>query len=88
MKKQERTQSANYSEHISDIKDIVSQMGDIIAQHPTIKDMNFGLFYQHGRIGFVDLDAFAQSTKARLNVDGEEKSLTELKEDIDKNEKE
>lgn len=88
MKKQERTQSTNYSEHISDIKDIVSQMGNIIERYPKIKDMNFGLFYQHGRIGFVDLDAFAQSTKARLNVDGEEKSLTELKEDIDRNEKE
>ncbi len=73
--------------NISDVKDIVAQISSIIDAHPTLKDMNFGLFYQHGRIGFVDLDAFAASTKARLNMDGEEKTIAEIAEDIDKNEK-
>ena len=46
--------------------------------------MNFGLFYQHGRLGFVDLDAFANSTKMKINEDGKEQTLTEYKNNIDK----
>ena len=74
------------AEHVfnPDIKDIVAGVSDIIDKHPAMKEMNFGLFYQHGRLGFVDLDAFAESTKAKINVDGEEKTLTEIKNDIDK----
>jgi hypothetical protein len=83
--KNKDTQSVDYESHMSDIKDIVAGVSELIDKHPALKDMNFGLFYQHGRLGFVDLDAFAKSTKARLNVDGEEKSLTELQKDIDKN---
>lgn len=81
----ENTQSVDYGSHMDDIKDIVAGLSAIIDEHPKIKDMNFGLFYQHGRLSFVDLDAFAKSTKARIDVDGEEKSLTELQKDIDKN---
>ena len=80
------TQSVDYDSHMADIKDIVAGVSSLIDEHPKLKDMNFGLFYQHGRLGFVDLDAFAKSTKAKINVDGEEKSLTELQKDIDKNE--
>lgn len=83
MKVEEQEQFTN----ISDIKDIVAQMSSIIDANPALRDMNFGLFYQHGRIGFVDLDAFASSTKARLNADGEEKTIAEIAEDIDRNEK-
>lgn len=78
------TQFTDYSDRISDIKDIVAGVSDIIDKHPAMKEMNFGLFYQHGRLGFVDLDAFAESTKAKIDVDGEEKTLTEIKNDIDK----
>jgi len=46
--------------------------------------MNFALFYQHGRLGYMDLNAFAESTKVRLEQDGEEKTLTEIQKDIDK----
>ncbi len=73
--------------NISDIKDIVAQMSSIIDANPTLRNMNFGLFYQHGRVGFVDLDAFASSTKARIKEDGEEKTIAEIAEDIDKNKK-
>lgn len=81
-KKKEET---NYEELVEDIKKAVSGLSDIIEANPKLKDINFGLFYQHGRIGFVDLDAFAKSTKAKMNVDGEEKTLAELTKDVDKN---
>ena len=75
-----------YQELIEDIKDVVGKVSSIIDEHSKLKDINFGLFYQHGRLGFVDLDAFAEATKVKLDADGEEKTLTELKNDIDKNE--
>lgn len=84
--KEKDIQSTENTDHISDIKDIVAGLSSLIDEHPVLKNMNFGLFYQNGRIGFMDLDAFANSTKARLDADGEEKSLTDLKKDIDKNE--
>ena len=86
MEEKNETQSVDYSELVSDIQDIVSKLGNIIDEHPNLKDKNFGLFYQHGRIGFMDLDAFAESTKARINEDDEEKTLTEIAKEIDKNE--
>lgn len=85
MKIKDKNAQSVQDDHMSDIRDIVAKMGALIDEHPKVKDMNFGLFYQHGRLGFIDLDAFAESTKAKLNIDGEEKSLTELQKDIDKN---
>ena len=88
MKKEDKnTQPVDYGLYMEDIKDLVAKVTSFIDEHSNLKDMNFGLFYQHGRLGFVNLDAFAESTKARLNVDGKEKSLAELKKDIDKKEK-
>lgn len=81
--KEKEYQSAD---HISDIKDIVAELSNFIDKHPTLKQKNFGLFYQNGRIGYLDLDVFAEKTKAKLDPDSEEKSLTELQKDIDKNE--
>ena len=65
------------------IRAMFSKVDEIIQDSP-LKDMNFGLFYQDGRLSLIDLDAFAESTKVRLEKDGEEKSLTELTKDIDK----
>ena len=65
------------------IRAMFSKVDEIIQDSP-LKDMNFGLFYQDGRLSLMDLDAFAESTKVRLEQDGEEKSLTELTKDIDK----
>ena len=65
------------------IRAMFSKVDEIIQNSP-LKDMNFGLFYQDGRLSLMDLDAFAESTKVRLEKDGEEKSLTELTKDIDK----
>lgn len=68
------------------IRNLITTLSEEIEKDETLKQMNFGLFYQHGRLGFVDLDAFAKSTKVKLNEDSEEKSLEELKEELDKNE--
>lgn len=83
--KEKDIQSTNdYSEQVSIIKEIIGELSSIIDSHDELKKMNFGLFYQHGRLAFVDLDHFAKSVKAKLNVDGEEKDLTELQKEIDK----
>lgn len=73
-----------YSEHLDDIKDLVAQLGDYIAGKPVLAEKNFALYYQHGRIGFVDLDAFAQTTKVALEENGEQKSLADIQNSIDK----
>ena len=73
-----------YEEHMETIKDLVANVSSLIDAKPDLKEMNFGLFYQHGRLGFVDLDAFANSTKMKINEDGKEQTLTEYKNDIDK----
>lgn len=74
----------DYSEQVSSIKEIIAELSTIIDAHADLKEMNFGLFYQHGRLAFVDLDHFAKTVKAKLSVDGEEKDLTELQKEIDK----
>lgn len=73
-----------YEKHMETIKDLVANVSSLIDAKPDLKEMNFGLFYQHGRLGFVDLDAFANSTKMKINEDGKEQTLTEYKNDIDK----
>lgn len=73
-----------YEKHMETIKDLVANVSSLIDEKPDLKEMNFGLFYQHGRLGFVDLDAFANSTKMKINEDGKEQTLTEYKNDIDK----
>ena len=73
-----------YEKHMETIKDLVANVSSLIDAKPDLKEMNFGLFYQHGRLGFVDLDAFASSTKMKINEDGKEQTLTEYKNDIDK----
>ena len=73
-----------YEKHMETIKNLVANVSSLIDAKPDLKEMNFGLFYQHGRFGFVDLDAFANSTKMKINEDGKEQTLTEYKNDIDK----
>ena len=73
-----------YEKHMETIKDLVANVSSLIDAKSDLKEMNFGLFYQHGRLGFVDLDAFANSTKMKINEDGKEQTLTEYKNNIDK----
>lgn len=76
----------DYSDQVSVIKDVIGKLSSIIDEHEELKGMNFGLFHQHGRLAFVDLDHFADKVKVKLDEDSEEKTLTELKKEIDKNE--
>ena len=39
-----------------DIQKLVSAVSDVIKEHPLLAAKNFGLFYQHGRLGYLDLD--------------------------------
>ena len=45
--------------------------------------MNFGLFYQHGRLGYLDLDIM----ESRLKEELAKKNETEDQESIDTSEK-
>lgn len=77
----------DHFDHMDNVKDLITQLSTLINNDSKLKDMNFGLFYQHGRLGFVDLDIFAKTTKAKLTEDGEEKTLTEMQKEIDKDNK-
>lgn len=66
------------------IRNFVADVDTIIAKYPELIEMNFGLFYQNKRLGFIDLDAFAKTVTAKTEIDGEEKTLEEI---VDKKEK-
>lgn len=68
------------------IRNLIATLSEAIAKDETLKDMNFALYHQHGRLAFMDLDAFAKATKVRTDEEGKEKSLEELKQELDKNE--
>lgn len=73
-------------EHMEDVKSLITDISSYIDKYPSLKEKNFGLFYQHGRLGYIDLDAFAETTKVTTEEGGEEKSLAELKNELDKSE--
>lgn len=72
-----------YSDVVEDIQGMVTAVSQIISNHEKIKDKNFCLYYQHGRLGYLDLDEFAKN----VDVKGiQEKINTESKKELDKNE--
>lgn len=72
-----------YSDIVEDIQGMVTAVSQIISNHEKIKDKNFCLYYQHGRLGYLDLDEFAKN----VDVKGmQEKINTESKKELDKNE--
>ena len=72
-----------YSDIVEDIQSLVAAVSQTISNHEKIKDKNFCLYYQHGRLGYLDLDEFAKS----IDVKGmQEKINTESKKELDKNE--
>ena len=71
----ESQQSAWASE---DVRNFVADVGTVLAKYPELGKVNFGLFYQNGRLGFIDLDAFAKSITAKTEENGEEKTLEEI----------
>jgi hypothetical protein len=69
-----------YEAVAKDIQDLVSEFSKIIQSHPNMVEKNFSLHYQHGRIGYMDLDAFAKSVDLEKLVKAKEENS------IDKNE--
>lgn len=65
------------------VRNFVSDVNEALSKYPELVNMNFALFYQQGRLGFMDLDAFAKSVTAKTEIEGEEKTLEEI---VDKNE--
>ena len=75
-------EAAMYESAALEIHQLVSAVSEVIQKTEGLKDKNFGLFYQHGRLGFIDLDAFAKTvdtTALAEKIANEQKS-------IDKNE--
>ena len=68
-----------YESVANDIKDLVTEFSQIIQNHPNLVEKNFSIHYQHGRIGYMDLDAFAKSVDLEKLVKAKEENS------IDKN---
>lgn len=72
-----------YSDVVVDIQSMVTAVSQIIDNHEKMKEKNFCLYYQHGRLGYLDLDEFAKS----VDVKGmQEKMQAETEKELDKNE--
>ena len=72
-----------YSDIVEDIQGMVTAVSQIIDNHEKMKEKNFCLYYQHGRLGYLDLDEFAKS----VDVKGmQEKMQAETEKELDKNE--
>lgn len=84
--KEEKMINTKYEDIQKDIRDLVAAVSDIIKSHDKLKDKNFGLFYQHGRLGYVDLDMFAKTVD--MNSILKAKKETEDKKELDKEKKE
>ena len=69
-----------YEAVAKDIQEMVAAVSQIIQNHPNLVEKNFSIHYQHGRIGYMDLDAFAKSVDLEKLVKAKEENS------IDKNE--
>jgi hypothetical protein len=69
-----------YEAVAKDIQELVTAVSQIIQNHPNLVEKNFSLHYQHGRIGYMDLDAFAKS----VNI--EQIAKAKEQKSVDKNE--
>lgn len=69
-----------YEAVAKDIQEMVTAVSQIIQNHPNLVEKNFSIHYQHGRIGYMDLDAFAKTVDLERLVKAKEENS------IDKNE--
>lgn len=69
-----------YEAVAKDIQEMVTAVSQIIQNHPNLVEKNFSIHYQHGRIGYMDLDAFAKTVDLEKLVKAKEENS------IDKNE--
>jgi hypothetical protein len=75
--------AAVYEQAAQEIHKLVSAVSEIIQETEGLKDKNFGLFYQHQRISYLDLDAFAQNVDTAAlaeKLTNEEKSIDKTEE--------
>lgn len=69
-----------YEAVAKDIQEMVTAVSQIIQNHPNLVEKNFSIHYQHGRIGYMDLDAFAKTVDLEKLVKARDENS------IDKNE--
>lgn len=63
-----------YESVAQDIQSLVAEFSQIIQNHPNLVEKNFSVHYQHGRIGYMDLDAFAKSVDLEKLVKAKEEN--------------
>lgn len=63
-----------YESVAKDIQSLVAKFSQIIQNHPNLVEKNFSVHYQHGRIGYMDLDAFAKSVDLEKLVKAKEEN--------------
>ena len=69
------TEENPFADVANQVQEMVTAISEIINKYPTLAKKNFGLYYQHGRLGYMDLDMFAEKIK-----------IAEKQKDIDKSE--
>ena len=69
-----------YEAVAKDIQELVAAVSQVIQEHPNMVNKNFSIHYQHGRIGYMDLDAFAKTVDIEKLVKAKEENS------VDKNE--
>lgn len=70
-----------YETVATDIQEMVSKISNIIQDYPNLVNKNFSIHYQHGRIGYMDLDAFAKSVDLEKLVKAKEENSIDRKDD-------
>lgn len=70
-----------YEAVAKDIQEMVTAVSQIIQNHPNLVEKNFSIHYQHGRIGYMDLDAFAKTVDLEKLVKAKEENSIDKKEE-------
>lgn len=70
-----------YEAVAKDIQEMVTAVSQIIQEHPNLVEKNFSIHYQHGRIGYMDLDAFAKSVDLEKLVKAKEENSVDRNEE-------
>ena len=67
-----------YEAVAKDIQEMVTAVSQIIQNHPNLVEKNFSIHYQHGRIGYMDLDAFAKTVDLEKLVKAKEEACNRV----------
>jgi hypothetical protein len=69
-----------YEAVAKDIQELVAAVSQVIQEHPNMVNKNFSIHYQHGRIGYMDLDAFAKTVDLEKLVKAKEENSVDRNE--------